>query len=164
MLKKKKILFLAGALIVINLFVFGTYYFAIYKSKQSDSVDLGLKKEPSVQVSPTPFPFQEITIPYLRSRSYKSSLGEMQQMSQNGSYTSFLTSYSSDGLKIYGQLTVPIGEKPKGGWPAIVFVHGYISPQNYQIFVNYASYVDYLARQGFITRFLAALLHVPLAG
>ena len=150
MFKGKKILFLAGAFILINLFVFGTYYFVIYKNKQSRLADLSSKKELRAQISPTPFPFQEITIPYLRSRSYKSFFGEMQQMSQNGSYTSFLTSYDSDGLKIYGQLTVPIGEKPKGGWTAIVFVHGYIPPQNYQTFINYDSYVDYLARQGFI--------------
>lgn len=147
--KTKKILFLLGALIVINLFVFGTYYLSIYKSVQEGMVNFGLKKELNI-MSPVPFPFQEMTIPYLRSRTYKSSLGEMEKVSQNGNYTSYLTSYDSDGLKIYGQLTMPVGEKPKEGWSAIVFVHGYIPPKNYQTFGNYVSFVDYLARQGFV--------------
>ena len=32
------------------------------------------------------------------------------------------------GLKIYALLTVPVGEMPTGGWPGIVFNHGYIPP------------------------------------
>src|SRR3989344_2253344 len=82
--------------------------------------------------TPTPFAFQELTIPYLRSRTYESTLGELQKVSENSSYTSYVTSYNSDGLKIYGLLTQPKGNKPTGGWPAIVFVHGYIPPESYQ--------------------------------
>lgn len=138
------------ALLLSVLLIIGVgFYLFQYDPKSSDLQD-NLKKFTGTQVSPTPFPFQEITIPYLRSRTYKSSLAEIDRNSQNGSYTSYLTSYDSDGLKINGQLTVPTGDKPKNGWPAIVFVHGYIPPRNYQTLVNYASYVDYLARQGFV--------------
>lgn len=101
-------------------------------------------------VSPTPFPFEELTIPYLRSRSYKSSLGNLEKIADAGSYMSYLTSYASDGLKINGFLTIPTGEKPKDGWPAIVFVHGYIPPAQYVTTERYADYVDYLARNGFV--------------
>lgn len=100
--------------------------------------------------SPTPFPFQELTIPYLRNRSYQSSLSELTQISKNPNYTSYLTSYDSDGLKVNGLLTIPIEQKPLTGWPAIVFVHGYIPPEEYRTNVNYNSYVDYLARKGFV--------------
>lgn len=141
----RKIIFPLGVMIGIILLFFGTYYFSGYKNQPSNSEALYV----SPTSIPSPFPFQEITIPYLRSRMYQSSLGEMQLVSQNGSYTSYLTSYNSDGLKVYGQLTLPKGEKPEGGWPAIILVHGYIPPQNYQTLVNYASYVDYLARQEF---------------
>ena len=99
---------------------------------------------------PIPFPFQEMTIPYLRARDYKSSLGDLEKFADNGSYTSYLTSYDSDGLKINGLLTQPKGEKPSGGWPAIIFIHGYIPPTQYQTTVNYSSYADYLARNGFV--------------
>ncbi len=94
--------------------------------------------------------FEELTIPYLRDRNYQSSLSEMQKMSENGNYTSYLTSYTSDGLKINGLLTIPKGEKAEKGWPAIVFVHGYIPPQEYETTKNYVSYVDYLAKNGFV--------------
>lgn len=101
-------------------------------------------------VSPTPFPFQEMTIPSLRARSYVSSFGEREVISQNASYTSYLTSYETDGLSVNAQLAIPAGQEPQGGWPAIVFIHGYIPPATYQTLVNYASYVDSLARNGFV--------------
>ncbi len=95
-------------------------------------------------------PFQELTIPYLRSRTYSSSLGNLEKLADNSTYTSYLTSYTSDGLKINGLLTIPKGTTPNGGWPAIVFVHGYIAPTLYQTTKNYIAYVDYLAKSGFV--------------
>ncbi len=100
--------------------------------------------------SPSPFPFQELTIPFLREQKYPSQLNDLSEITQNQNYTSYLTSYSSDGLKINGLLTRPNGEMPLGGWPAIVFVHGYIPPKQYQTTQNYVSYVDYLASRGFV--------------
>jgi dipeptidyl aminopeptidase/acylaminoacyl peptidase len=94
--------------------------------------------------------FQELTIPYLKKRDYQSSLGPLQRLAQNTDFTSYLTSYDSDGLKINGLLTIPQGEEPAQGWPAIVFVHGYIPPSTYQTQANYNSYVDYLAKNGFV--------------
>jgi len=103
-----------------------------------------------VNVSPTPFPYQELTIPYLRQREYKSNLGELDPVSSNGFYTSYLTSYNSDGFKVNAQLTVPTNVGEAKNLPAIIFIHGYIPPANYQTLVNYASYVDYLARNGLV--------------
>lgn len=101
--------------------------------------------------SPTPFPFQEMTIPYLRNRTYESSLGSRELIENRGSYSAHSTSYQSDGLKINGLLTIPNGQMPKGGWPAIVFIHGYIPPNQYETNGQaYATYVDYLANQGFV--------------
>ncbi len=105
----------------------------------------------SEEVSPTPFPFQEITIPYLRAQKYESKLGQLTMQSENSTYWSYLTTYQSDGLKINALLTKPTGEMPDGGWPAIVFVHGYIPPAQYSTTgAAYSSYVDYLASQGFV--------------
>ena len=53
-------------------------------------------------------------------------------------------------MRINGLITIPKDEKPEDGWPAIVFVHGYIPPQDYQTTKNYESYVDYLAKNGFV--------------
>ncbi len=105
----------------------------------------------SKTVSPTPFPFQEITIPYLREQRFESKLAELTDLAQNSNYSSYLTSYQSEGLKIKGLLTKPQGEEPSGGWPAIVFIHGYIPPAQYLTNgAAYSSYVDYLAKNGFV--------------
>ncbi|CAN5126773.1 prolyl oligopeptidase family serine peptidase [soil metagenome] len=94
--------------------------------------------------------FRSITVPYLRSRTYSSKLGERHIYQENADYTSYLTSYSSDGLKINGLLTIPDGTSPRNGWPAIVFIHGYIPPAQYVTTERYLTYVDYLARNGFV--------------
>ncbi|RJR15051.1 alpha/beta fold hydrolase [Candidatus Microgenomates bacterium] len=105
----------------------------------------------------SPFPFQEMTIPYLRQRNYESQLGQLQLLSENQNYTSYVTSYNSDGFRVNGLLTIPKGNPSTSSgnnvvtrWPAIVFVHGYIPPVQYRTTQNYASYVDYLARNGFV--------------
>lgn len=100
--------------------------------------------------SPSPFPYQELTIPYLRSQNFSGQLGGLDPYASNSSYSSYITSYESEGFKINGLLTIPKGEQPEGGWPAIVFVHGYIPPTVYKTAQNYASYVDYLAKSGFV--------------
>lgn len=160
--KKRKIILLVIAFIGFNLFIWGTLYYSIVaigsgseetnttSGNQSDLVEIGVDKNNKVSPIPTPFLFQEMTIPYLRLQDFNSSLGELSQVSQNSEYTSYLASYDSDGFKVNGLLTIPVGEAPDGGWPAIVFVHGYIPPQNYKTLTNYASYVDYLARRGFV--------------
>jgi len=102
------------------------------------------------KTTPTPIPYKEITIPYLRSRIYKSTLGNLSEVYDYQNYKGYLTNYISDGLKINGLLTIPKGEKPAKGWPAIVFVHGYIPPTQYQTLEKYVDYVDYLARNGFV--------------
>lgn len=107
---------------------------------------------PTLTSTSSPPPFQELTIPYLQNRAYKSSLGELIKHSESANYTSYLTNYYSDGLKINGLLTIPKegGQRREEGWPAIVFVHGYIPPIEYKTTQNYAAYVDYLAKNGFV--------------
>ncbi len=102
------------------------------------------------QPTPTPDPFYDLTIPYLRERYYESSLGDLKPYTKAGSYQSYVTSYDSDGLTIFGLLTIPAGQKPAEGWPAIVFVHGYIAPSIYKTTQRYEDHVDFLARNGLV--------------
>lgn len=108
------------------------------------------------QSTPTPFPFQELTIPYLREKTYESKLGELEEISSNENYISYLTSYTSDGYKINGLLTIPKGDSSPSSlndnkkFPAIIFIHGYIPPAQYNTLTQYTDYVDYLARNGFV--------------
>lgn len=94
--------------------------------------------------------FARLTIPYLRTLPFESELGEQKLFQELPTYTSYTTSYPSENLRINGLLTIPKGEAPEGGWPAIVFVHGYIPPSVYQTTQRYTEYVDYLARNGFV--------------
>src|SRR3989344_4369677 len=100
----------------------------------------------------SPFPFEDLTIPYLAEREYKSTLGSLNEFARNSNYTSYLTSYDSDGLRINGLLTVPnvADSNNNEKYPAVVFIHGYIPPTQYKTLVNYASHVDYLAKNGFV--------------
>ena len=65
-------------------------------------------------------------------------------------YRRYYTYYLSEGLKIYALLTVPNDEMPAGGWPGIVFNHGYIPPDVYRTTERYIAYVDQLASHGYV--------------
>lgn len=109
------------------------------------------EKLPSRVPSPTPMPFFNLTIPGFREKSYSSGIGSLMQDFTGDNYTAYLTSYISDSYRINALLTKPKGEMPKGGWPAIVFVHGYIPPSQYVTDGQaYSAYVDYLAKNGFV--------------
>jgi len=94
----------------------------------------------------------ELSIEALRKGSYPGSELVIEQTLAPGSnYNRYVASYKSENLKIYGLLTVPNGDRPTGGFPAIIFNHGYIPPAEYQTTERYASYQDGLARSGYVT-------------
>lgn len=100
---------------------------------------------------PTPTPVSPLAIGALREKSYPGSAITIEQTLSDGSnYHRFIVSYLSDGLTIYGLLTVPIGQKPLGGWPVIVINHGYIPPTEYSSVSSYASVVTPFASSGYI--------------
>lgn len=72
------------------------------------------------------------------------------ELDPGANYHRYYAYYLSEGLKIYALLTVPDGEMPAGGWPAIVFNHGYIPPKIYRTTERYIGHVDSLARYGYI--------------
>ena len=138
---------------VIFVVVFG-YVVLTLKSKTSSfnpQITQIKKITKDIKASVTPIPFAELTIPYLRNKKYISKLGELNQVSVGSYYKSFITYYTSDGLRVNGLLTVPNEEMPQEGFPAIVFVHGYIPPAIYSTTSEaYFAYVDYLASSGFV--------------
>jgi uncharacterized protein len=72
------------------------------------------------------------------------------ELARGSNYRRYYASYRSEGLKIYALLTIPDGDMPEGGWPAIVFNHGYIPPKVYRTTERYIAYVDRLASAGYI--------------
>jgi dipeptidyl aminopeptidase/acylaminoacyl peptidase len=92
-----------------------------------------------------------MSIQAMRARTYPGSdIVIENELDPGANYRRYYVSYLSDGLKIYALLTVPNGEMPVGGWPGLVFNHGYIPPKEYRTTERYIAYVDRLARAGYI--------------
>lgn len=93
----------------------------------------------------------ELTIAALRELEIEGSDILFEEALPDGTnYARYIASYMSEGLKIYGLLTIPFGPVPEGGFKAIVFNHGYIPPASYRTTERYVAYVDALARSGFV--------------
>lgn len=93
-----------------------------------------------------------LTIDYLRSLDFPGSeLVIEQTLAPGDNYARYVASYQSDGNKILGLLTVPNGDAPADGWPAIIFNHGYIPPEVYRTTERYVAYQDGFARNGYVT-------------
>lgn len=100
---------------------------------------------------PTPTPLHPLMIQAQREREYPGSEITIEQTLAPGStYSRYLASYQSDGLKIYALLTVPRATRPETGFPVIMFNHGYIQPSVYRTTERYVDYVDRIARSGYI--------------
>ena len=102
-----------------------------------------------------------LSIESLRKGEYPGSDIVIEQTLESGTnYKRYIAAYKSEGLKIYALLTVPDGNPPgglassgsdKGGWPVIIFNHGYISPGVYRTTERYVAYQDAFARAGYVT-------------
>ncbi|MFK7602671.1 alpha/beta hydrolase family protein [Deinococcus sp. SM5_A1] len=87
-----------------------------------------------------------------REKKYPgSALKVLTNLRAGANYSRQVVSYQSGGLSIRALLTVPTGTPPKGGWPTIVFNHGYIPPNVYRTTERYVAYQDAFARAGYLT-------------
>ncbi len=107
---------------------------------------------PSPTITPTPTPtLNPMDIRAMRMTPYPGSdITIEQELDRGVNYRRYYASYLSQGLKIFALLTIPDGEQPATGWPAIVFNHGYIPPAQYRTTERYIAYLDWLARSGYI--------------
>lgn len=92
-----------------------------------------------------------LSITAMRAKAYPgSNLVIESEVESSPNYKKYIASYTSEGNKIYGLLTVPNEEKPAGGFPIIIFNHGYIPPEEYRTNERYVAYLDGFARNGFV--------------
>lgn len=114
------------------------------------------KRQPSLHVvskiSPLPSPHMlSIAIPSLQERSYPSSaITKEQTVGSNSRFTSYIVSYTVDGLKEYALMDVPTTKAPAGGYPVVIISHGYIDPHQYNTVSSYKATGDYFASQGYL--------------
>jgi len=134
--------------LAIVLFIGGVSYERMFSSK---NVPAKLIQKVTLIKPTVPMSSSSLAIETMRQKSYPGSTITFEQtLTPHANYTSYLVSYRSDGLKIYGLLTVPIGKKTTGGWPVILFNHGYIPPAAYTTDTSYSVMVDALASAGYI--------------
>ncbi len=92
----------------------------------------------------------QLTIDYLRGLDYAGEIVVEDVLTPGSNYDRYLVSYQSEGLKNYAYMTIPRGQKPATGWPAIIFNHGYIPPEVYRSTERYIAYTDGFARNGYV--------------
>ena len=112
-----------------------------------------LNKTPSERESELVVSLNPLSIEALRkSTSWQtgSDIIIEQTLAPGSNYQKYIASYKSEGLKIYALLTIPNGKMPNGGFPVIIFNHGYISPTQYKTTEKYVAYVDGFAKNGYI--------------
>ncbi|WP_156424962.1 alpha/beta hydrolase [Novosphingobium fuchskuhlense] len=115
---------------------------------------------------------KDLTIAALRARHYGSTLRILADLATGpnarvyaerffgggpGPYSSVLASYQSDGLRLYARLDVPHAPPPPGGYPVIVFLHGWVGYEaakdfhfSYTPDSMYAEMIDAYAKAGFV--------------
>lgn len=107
-----------------------------------------LTPPPTASATPIPNP---MSIEFMRAGDYPGSeITIVKELDKGLNYRRYYAYYLSEGLKIYALLTIPNGDVPEGGWPAIVFNHGYIPPDVYRTIERYIAYVDEIAKAGYV--------------
>lgn len=114
----------------------------------SPSATLELTSTPQATATSVLHP---MSIAAMRAGSYPGSeITIVKELDRGLNYRRYYAYYLSEGLKIYALLTIPNGDPPEGGFPAIVFNHGYIPPNVYRTTERYLAYVDEIAKAGYV--------------
>ncbi len=110
-----------------------------------------LAPAPTATTLPTASDASPLAISAMRAKSYPGSDIVVESTLPAGrNYNRYVVSYQSDGLKLFGLLTVPAGARPSAGWPVILLNHGYIPPPEYSTDQSYSGIVAPLAAAGYI--------------
>ncbi len=107
---------------------------------------------PSITPRPnTPTPAHPLDIELMRQGDYRGSPLTIEQRLDPGSnFDRYIASYLSEGDRIFALLTIPRGDMSPSGWPAVIFNHGYIPPDDYRTTGHYVDHVNNLASNGYI--------------
>jgi len=98
---------------------------------------------------------EEITHPLMvsemRRQTYQGSeITILEDLPSGSNYSRHIASYVSEGLKINALLSIPNADPPEGGFPTIIFNHGWIQPDLYKTTERYVDYFDAFARAGYV--------------
>ncbi len=103
---------------------------------------------PTPVPTPTLAPYEQYTIDYLSKRTYGGGKIEIvKRLAESKNFTTYTIRYPSDGLTIYGFMTVPKGEGP---FPVIISVHGYLPAELPDSFNPSQDFADFFSDNQFI--------------
>jgi len=101
-----------------------------------------------------------LSIDAMRADSHTATLSFERALEDGPSFSAYLVSYRSSGLKVYAMVAVPNTPKPTAGYPVLVANHGFVpTPENYGITAEgidsrpgdyYRDVPDIYAREGFL--------------
>lgn len=103
-------------------------------------------------ITPTPSPTADLTyvgltIDELTGRSYGGGQITIEEIIETKeTFTRYLISYPSDGLKIYGFMNVPI---EGDNFPVVLLLHGFMPLDTYEVQTYTTRYADRLAEAGY---------------
>jgi uncharacterized protein len=91
---------------------------------------------------------QNLTVEALSSREYNGGVIKTERtMATFPSFTRYLISWDSDGLRQYGFANIPKGKQKRA---VVMVLHGYVNPSTYSLTTYTTRYADALARAGFV--------------
>jgi dipeptidyl aminopeptidase/acylaminoacyl peptidase len=143
----KKNIFIISTLLLVGILA-SYFYYSRNRQTQKSNTDAFAIPQYDKETEELTHPLQ---IKQMRNKKYPGSeiIIEKKLINGNG-FDRYVASYLSEGLKINGVLTIPIGNLPEGGWPAIVFNHGYIRPETYKREEKYIAYISGFASKGYV--------------
>ncbi len=101
-----------------------------------------------------------LSIEAMRADDHAATLTFERSLENGSSFSAYLVSYQSSGLKVYAMVAVPNTSKPKAGYPVLVANHGFVpTPEKYGITAEgidsrpgdyYREVPEIYAREGFL--------------
>ena len=103
---------------------------------------------------------QQLSIESLRQRRYGTTIEPIKLLSHANSASGVITliaSYTSDDNRVYTRMDLPTAPPPRGGYPVLIFVHGWYGRDAAPGFdfmtgeeSSYNNYISHFAQNGFI--------------
>ncbi len=137
--------------LVISLVVSGLYFYSLNNADNTLNNPLQTDESAELEMGGMNTESEESMLSIEALKKTKLSPGEItnvETITGESRYQKSIVSYVSDGYKINALLGIPKGVSPEGGWPVIVFNHGYIDPKIYRTNEKYVAYFDRLVLAG----------------
>ena len=98
--------------------------------------------------TPYPYPLSEITIPFMRARSFLGGqIHTRSILEESSAFTRYYIDYPSDDLTVTGIMHMPAGEGP---FPVLILLHGYYDRDRYFSGAGTTQAAEHFAKQGYL--------------